>query len=194
MITNNYLDTSIRVQCHQTEIFSMSLSEDWKVSVMLLRLLDFVARLNDPQMNPKRFLQEFLKASVRFVLSFLYKLFLKLKMGIIFLHYQILKAKLNKFPLTLWRIKLNPPPSYLWFLCYTHTRAHTHTHVSIHTHMENDLTIFPVNLSKGLTFLPGSIKAHRIWALISQFKPNFSCGGWSLIPWKKRKIFKFGNV
>lgn len=134
MITNNYLDTSIRVQCHQTEIFSMSLSEDWKVSVMLLHLLDFVARLNDPQMNPRRFLQQFLKASVWFGLSFLYKLFLKLKMGIIFSHYEIFKAKLNKFPLTLWRIKLNPPPSYLWFLCYTHT----HTCTRIHTHIEGE--------------------------------------------------------
>ena len=68
---------------------------------------------------------------------------------VIFWHYDILKTKLSKLPLNLWRIKLNPPPYYLWFLCYTHT--HTHTHIS----RENDLTSIPVNLFKVLTFLLG---------------------------------------
>ena len=49
----------------------MSLSEDLNLFLMLLHVLDFVTRLNDPKVNPTRLFQQFLKASVPFALSFI---------------------------------------------------------------------------------------------------------------------------
>lgn len=77
MIRNYNLDTCVRLECQQPELYSMSLSEDWKV-FLLLHVLSFV-RANDPEMNPKRFLQHFLKATVTIALLFLQKLFLDFK-------------------------------------------------------------------------------------------------------------------